>query len=93
MRDIHEDARVALGQEPAQRLVESRGIALAAAETAFDLDDHRRTRRGFTVATVSMLSGPMKKTSLPSRDHLGEVPPRAEICHLPPGPGNGTTGN
>jgi hypothetical protein len=37
----YEDGIRALAQEPAQRLVESRGVALAAAEPAFDIDDRR----------------------------------------------------
>jgi hypothetical protein len=35
LREIHQDVTVALGQESTQRLVESRGIACAAVETAF----------------------------------------------------------
>ena len=32
-----------------------------------------------------------KAVRAPSRDHSGNLPPPVEICHCPPGPGNGRT--
>src|ERR1051325_6623489 len=42
------------------------------------------------VTTMILPSGARYTSSL-LRDHRGEAPPPAEICHLPPGPGNGWT--
>ncbi|MBK5291993.1 MAG: hypothetical protein JJE04_09990 [Acidobacteriia bacterium] len=38
----------------------------------------------FTGAAITLLSGVIKYNSLPSRRHLGSVPPVTDTCHLPP---------
>src|SRR6266542_6047631 len=39
-----------------------------------------------------MISWPFRyNSSLRVRDQVGVIPPLVEICHLPPGPGNGRT--
>lgn len=42
-------------------------------------------------AVVKSVSPFAKKSSRPSRDHAGAVPPSSEICVRLPGPGNGRT--